>query len=660
MIRMPFKPGEGPEGSGFLPAGDGPGRAAPRAAGSQVLTSRVTLINVVATGVAVLLASVILIGVEYLTLRDNLQRDLQVQAHIVGENEASPLVFGDAAAAQGILQSLEASPAILAAEVLTVEGRVLASYRRRDSGPAWQADVRGLLPRFIDIAQDIALDGERVGSIRLRATLLPLYGRLLAYAGTTLAVALGAMLAAFLAVAKMRRRVGEAERRLHFLAHTDPVTRLPNRHSFNEQLAFAVEGSKRFHSRLALLLVDLDNFKLVNDTFGHQVGDALLAAVARRIRAVLRQSDVVCRMGGDEFGVMLDRLEATGDAGHIAEKLLDALVAPFAVGEQEVFVCASIGISFCPQDTDDPDDLIRNADTALYAAKARGKGTFEYFTPRMNEHTSRRLNLESSLRRALEREEFVLHYQPQIDIASGRVVGAEALVRWNSAERGMVSPADFIPLAEETGLIVPIGEWVLRTACIQAVEWQKAGLAPLRMAVNVSARQLDERALRPLVLAILRETGLAPRWLELEITESAVMSNAHVNAQLLRALSAEGVKLAIDDFGTGYSSMGYLRRFPIDTLKIDRSFVAELTTSADDRAIVRAVVAMSHSLGLRVLAEGVETQAQRAELQRLECDLVQGYLVSRPLPAEAFAAFLQAGAGATAAAPGAPASATAS
>ncbi|MFZ5466527.1 MAG: putative bifunctional diguanylate cyclase/phosphodiesterase [Pseudomonadota bacterium] len=614
----------------------------------ESLTSRITSINMMATGVAVLLACVILVGIESLFLRGSMLDDLRVQASIIGDNEAAPLVFGDGEAARKILHTLGASPAILEADLLAANGIPLATYRQ----PGWESGGNGgeealsafLLPPFVDIEQPIDLDGQQIGTLRLRASMRPLYRRLLVYAGSTLAIALGVMLGAFLLVSRMRRNVVHAEQRLRFLAHTDPVTRLPNRHAFNERLALAVQEAELSGESLALLMLDLDDFKLVNDSFGHPSGDVLLAEVARRLEKGLRHTDFVCRLGGDEFAVLVADPEVPGAAVHVARKILDILTtAPFLVGSEEVFASTSVGVSFFPQDAEDAHELIRNADAALYAAKARGKRTFELFSPGMNLCARERLNLEAHLRRALEHEEFVLHYQPQIEIDTGRVVGVEALVRWNSAERGMVPPNEFIPLAEESGLIVPLGEWVLRTACAQAAAWRAMGLPPLCMAVNLSARQLDGDGLERLVADVLAQTGMSPEWLELEITESALMRDAQANAELLERISSLAVRLSVDDFGTGYSSMAYLKRFPLSKLKIDRSFVTDLTTHADDRAIVSAIIAMAHTLGMQVIAEGVETEGQRDALLAMDCDLLQGYLCSRPLPAEAIPRLLAAG-----------------
>lgn len=605
--------------------------------GNLELTSKVTTLNVLAAGAAVLVASLALIALQYFSLRSALLDELGSQSRVIGDNGASALVFGDAAAARKTLSSLSSLPHIREAELLTAGGEVLAAYRQEtapEEGADWPREGHRFSLRTLDVVGSIEFDGQPVGSVRLRAGLDSLYGRLLGYAATTLAVCASALGLALLLVSRMRRVVRRAESRLHFLAHTDPVTHLPNRHAFNERLAFAAARVRQFGGSLALLAIDLDNFKLVNDTLGHQSGDVLLSRVAQRFGGILRREDVVCRTGGDEFAVILEHADREKDAAHIAGKLLGSLAAPIVVGNQEIFVAASIGISFFPADAENTEELVRNADTALYAAKGRGKGMFELFTPAMNERAHQRLSLESRLRRALERREFLLHYQPQIDLRTGRVVGVEALLRWREGGKEMIGPDRFIPIAEESGLIVPIGQWVLQEACAQVRRWIDRGLPPLRMAVNLSARQFDSPTLVQDIFSAAGAARLGPDLLELEITESALMRNTAASASTLRQLSDAGYRLSVDDFGTGYSSMSYLKRFPIDHLKIDRSFVTDLTVDKDDDAIVAAIVAMSHALGLEVVAEGVETREQYARLQELGCDLAQGYLMSRPMAAD--------------------------
>ncbi|MBI2311014.1 MAG: EAL domain-containing protein [Betaproteobacteria bacterium] len=433
-----------------------------------------------------------------------------------------------------------------------------------------------------------------------------------------------------------------AESTIRQLAYHDVLTGLPNRRLFRDRLEQAAANARRSGHSLALLYLDLDRFKNINDTLGHSVGDALLKAVADRITGTVRHEDTVARLEGDEFAILLSDIHNVENAARVAEKLARSLKQPFHVPGHELFVTASIGISLYPQDTEDLDTLNQNADLALHRAKELGDN-FGFFTADMNATVLQHLTLENSLRRALEREELVLHFQPQVDIATRRISGAEALVRWQHPDLGLIAPVRFIPLAEETGLIVPIGEWVLREACAQAQSWQREGRLPLRVAVNLSVRQFRDKGLVDTVAAVLAQTGLPPSLLELEITESMLMERSGEALEKLRQLGAMGLTIAIDDFGTGYSSLGYLKRLPIQVLKIDQSFVQDIGTDPDDRAIVSAVVALAHMLKLKVIAEGVETREQLEFLRSLSCDNLQGYLYSHPLEASAFRAMLDEG-----------------
>lgn len=425
----------------------------------------------------------------------------------------------------------------------------------------------------------------------------------------------------------------EAQQRLHFLAHHDALTALPNRLSFQEHTEQALAHAKR-HSRLiAVMFLDLDRFKVINDTLGHHVGDYLLKEIAERLKHCVREGDVVARLSGDEFTVLLDDVAALDDISPIANKIIAIFAEPFFYPGQELFTTVSIGISIFPDDGIDPQSMMQHADIAMYQAKAEGGNRFCFYTPDMDNRTNDRLELETSLRYALERDEFQLYYQPQVDIENGVIVGVEALLRWQHPKLGLVAPLDFISLLEETGLIVPVDEWVIRTACLQNIAWQQAGVPPLHMAVNLSARQFNEKNLAQRVATILSETGLPPEFLELEITENILMQETNTTINMLRDLHAHGVKLAIDDFGTGYSSLSYLQKFPIHTLKIDRSFVRDITSDADDSAIVKLIIDMAHSLKLNVIAEGVETQEQLEFLRERKCWKMQGYYFSQPKPA---------------------------
>jgi len=394
--------------------------------------------------------------------------------------------------------------------------------------------------------------------------------------------------------------------------------------------------ASRHRRMLSVLFVDLDRFKTIIDTLGHAVGDRLLRGVAERLRGCLEDGDTLARLGGDEFVVLLPQIHRADKAVRLAQKMLEVLKPSFHFGNHELHITTSIGIALYPYDGEDPDTLLKNADTALYRAKEQGRNNYQLYTPAMNARAFERLALENSLRKALERREFQLHYQPQVSLQTGRVTGMEALLRWQHPDLGLVYPAEFIPLAEETGLIVALGEWGIRTACIQNQAWQRAGLPPMSVAVNLSARQFQHHNLVETIDRILKETQMDPRWLELEITETIAMQNADYTIVVLRELKGMGIQISMDDFGTGYSSLSYLKKFPIDTLKIDQSFVRDMTTDASDAAIAKAVIILAHSLKLKVVAEGVESSEQESFLREYECDAYQGFLFSNPLPAPLF------------------------
>jgi diguanylate cyclase (GGDEF)-like protein/PAS domain S-box-containing protein len=430
-----------------------------------------------------------------------------------------------------------------------------------------------------------------------------------------------------------------AEARISYLATRDPLTELPNRVLFNDRLEQGIVAARRSGQSLALLFIDLDRFKNINDSLGHQIGDLLLREVAERMQGCIRKGDTLSRLGGDEFVVTLEGLEQAEDAAQVAAKIIKTLSRPCEIAGHTLNTSCSIGISIYPLDADDDRALMKNADTAMYHAKERGRNNYQFFSPEMNVRAVERHTLETALRAALERQEFTLYYQPLVDMRGGKIVGVEALLRWQHPQRGVLSPVTFMAVAEESGLIEPIGQWVLRTACQRAKAWLDSGYPALKVAVNISAREL----IRPREFArgisrILSSTGLDPRSLELEMTESLLIQNAEENIAVLRRLGDEGVRIAVDDFGKGYSSLSYLRQLPIDALKIDRSFVRDIERDSEDVAIIRAIVAMAHSLGLQVTAEGVETRGQLDALARLGCDEYQGYLFSRPLPAVEIAA----------------------
>ncbi|WP_027473953.1 bifunctional diguanylate cyclase/phosphodiesterase [Curvibacter gracilis] len=501
-------------------------------------------------------------------------------------------------------------PAEVAAEMSRQEAETLNSLqqRRRES------------------VQDIA-DGSRRSYEHISTPVLDSSGQLVGVAG----------------VARDITQIRRDEERIRDLAAHDALTALPNRTQLHQRLTQALALTVGEQAGIALMFLDLDHFKNINDTLGHDVGDELLKQVAQRLRANLDARDTVSRQGGDEFIVLLQQATGPAQVAQIAQRLIEVVSKPFQVGRHELQVGVSIGISTYPGDGVDIGSLLKNADTAMYQAKAAGGGAYQFFTAEMNAHIMVRVALENSLRQAIRNQEFELHYQPQVDGASGELLGLEALIRWNHPEQGPISPARFIPIAEEAYLINPIGEWVLREACRQARAWMDQGLAPRVVAVNLSAVQFRQQNLVDQVARALQESGLEARWLELEITESAFIHNTERIIELLAQLRGLGVKLSVDDFGTGYSSLGYLKRLPFDKIKIDQSFVRDLPGSADDAAITRAIIGIAGSLHKEVIAEGVETAEQREFLLRQGCLHMQGYFFARPMPARALEAWLRAG-----------------
>jgi diguanylate cyclase (GGDEF)-like protein len=411
---------------------------------------------------------------------------------------------------------------------------------------------------------------------------------------------------------------------------------------FNQSLSHALARAKRHCGRAAVMFLDLDRFKTINDTLGHEAGDAMLTGIAQRLRKVTREVGVVARLGCDEFVVLLEQFRDNDDLGLVAKRILQELDAPIDCAGHALHATASIGVSVCPEGGSDAESQLKCADIAMYRTKQEGRNTFRFCSASMSANSVERLSLENQLREAVAREEFLLHYQPKAELPGGRITGVEALIRWNNPVRGMMPPGEFIPLAEESGLILPIGRWALRTACLQGRAWQMEGLPQMRIAVNLSAYQLTPD-LPAEFEAALNAAGIDAGWLEIEVTESMVMRNPGQSARILEGLRELGVHIAMDDFGNGYSSLGALKQLPLDTLKVDRSLVRDLPDDAGDNAICRAIIAMAHALKLKVVAEGVETEAQRDFLRGIGCDEIQGYLLSRPLPAVDVSAFIRAG-----------------
>ncbi len=442
-----------------------------------------------------------------------------------------------------------------------------------------------------------------------------------------------------------RQRV---EEKIRYQAMHDLLTGLPNRTLFNEQLSVSLTQACNSQSMLAVMFLDLDRFNTINDTLGHAVGDRLLQEVAKRLSSCLRQNDILARWGGDEFTLLVSQTNSADEVAKIAQRILNVLKPAFnlegysqACRSTSLHISSSIGITLYPQDGEDAETLLRNADAALHRAKQQGRNNFQFYTAAMNSQACELLVLENELHHALQRREFVVYYQPQVNTTTGEITGMEALVRWQHPKFGLVAPDKFIPLAEETGLIVPIGEWVLKTACAQNKAWQDAGLSPLRVAVNLSVRQFQQPLLLNIVAQTLQETGLSPQFLELEITETIAMHNVELTKAILSELHQMGVYLSIDDFGTGYCSLGYLKQFPLHTLKIDKSFVRDLATDPQNAGIINAIMMLGRGFNLRVIAEGVETEAEKDCLRSFQCEEMQGYLSSPPLPAEEATKLLQ-------------------
>jgi len=444
----------------------------------------------------------------------------------------------------------------------------------------------------------------------------------------------GGMISHYVSTGKNISERMRVQERLHYMAHHDSLTKLPNRNLFMDRLRQAMARA-RWHKRLiAVMFLDLDHFKTINDSLGHIIGDQLLVQLTQRFSSGVRAGDTVARFGGDEFAILLDDIASEKDISQLAKKLLDSMISPFAVQGHELFMTASIGVSIFPNDAEDPETLLRNADVAMYRAKDMGRNNYQFYSNEMSARAFERLTMENSLRHALKREEFFLLYQPQVEIRSRRIVGVEALLRWQHPELGLVLPSDFIPLLEETGFIVEVGDWVLHHALKQAVDWNHAGFDFLKVSINLSSRQFNNPDFISLLQSVVMNAGLEPQNIELELTESMLMRSASKTISALNSISQFGISIAVDDFGTGYSSLNYLRRFPISTLKIDSSFIRDVTRDEDDRAIATAIIVMAQCLNLIVIAEGVETEEQSAFLQRLDCNQIQGNIFSPPVSAD--------------------------
>ncbi|MFB9289654.1 putative bifunctional diguanylate cyclase/phosphodiesterase [Pseudoduganella plicata] len=589
--------------------------------------------QLVGVALALLFAGAILLAYEWVSLRAALVDETQMQAAIVADNVAGSLMFGDRQAAGEMLVSLRKADHLRSAALYGRDGALFARFTSPTRGA--REGLEELVPALGEVAvtHPVAYRGQALGRLELVTGTDRILTGMLRYAGLLALASLGGVLVVAAVMRRTRIRVAAAEQELNYLANTDPVTGLANRRATYRWLEQAIEARRKTGDQggqLAVLLIDLDNFKVVNDTAGHAAGDVLLRQVASALASIMRSTDLVGRIGGDEFAVIAP--VADGDAAAvIGQKILTVLRTPFLLETGEVFATASLGLCLFPQDAPGMTEMLSSADAALYRAKNAGRNRLASFVPEMTLATQRRALLEAELRRAIEQHALVPYYQPQFDCRTGAMVGVEALLRWPHPQRGFVPPMEFIPVAEDTGLIVELGRWVLQRACDDAVAWDRAGAPPLTVAVNVSARQLKEKCFLDDVLTALHRSGLPPDRLELELTESLLMEDMEGAVAFMHAVRAAGVRLSIDDFGTGYSSLAYLQSFPINQLKVDRTFVQSLPVAG--HTIATAVIALARGFGLSVIAEGVERPEQLEWLRAAGCDYAQGFLLGRPMPA---------------------------
>jgi diguanylate cyclase (GGDEF)-like protein len=580
------------------------------------------------------LAFAVLLATHYWLLREEFNAGIAAKLHITASRLNQTDSVRDGEAARLALQSLKDVPAITGAALYDADGRLIAGYASEaNSTPPTLEKLRESAWLDSNWQQALEYQNEARGSLVVRANMRDLFKRLAWFGGIGLASMLISLSVTWKAFTSLRRQVSDTELDLKRMAWYDPVTKLPNRNLFQQRLRDALDAAKTRRQHVAVLFIDLDNFKLVNDTLGHDAGDILLITISERLRGLLRTGDTVCRMGGDEFVILLHPAERH-DAQTVAVRALETVAHPVAVYEQQVYVGASIGIACYPDDGLDAVALLRCADTAMYQAKESGRNTFQFYTPAMNLKALQQFAIETSLRQALEKNEMLLYYQPLVDVGTRAILGVEALLRWKSAEFGTFASGDFIAIAEQSGLINPLGAWALNEACRQMRAWRDAGLGDLTVSVNLSPRQFHTGDMVDLVRNALSNNGLEPGMLELEITESVLIKGNTEAIDKLNELGRMGVKLAIDDFGTGYSSLSYLKRLPIHRLKIDKSFVRESHIDPDDAAIATAIIGMAKGLGIGVTAEGVENEAQLAFLKQAGCQIVQGYYFGTPLPAD--------------------------
>lgn len=597
----------------------------------------------IAVMLGLVLSIAFLVFVEYLSLRQQLADQLKEQLQIVSDNVAASILFMDKLAAKQILSSMEVNPDIDSAVIFDANNATFAFYvsrgvnrsehrvkMMREQTVTTETLSETLTETYIDIP--IFSEAHKIGYIHAVANLKRLYQHLIWYGCSTAFVL---MLTVGIAITILRRltlAVEEANQKIGYIQSNDPITLLPNRKAFLEYLETKL-GQMAEDKSLGILMFDMDDFRVVNDTLGHHVGDFLLSMVSQRLQLKFGRETLIFRVGGDEFALIVEQLPQQPRLVKTAQRIIDTFSIPFTIENRNLYFSVSVGACLYPQDASNAANLLQAAEVAMYSAKRLGKAQFQLFSSEMHERNRERLGIESELRDALDQGQFELYYQPQYHLNSGELVGAEALIRWKHPQRGMVSPISFIPIAEETGLIVPIGDWVIRTASAQLKQWLDQGLKPIRVSINLSARQFREAGLIDKFANTLVETDIPPELLELEITESILMDDINLTVKLLEALRLMGVHLAIDDFGTGYSSLSYLKRFPVSRIKIDRSFIQDIPQDSDDVAITLATIHMAHSLGLEVVAEGVETKAQREFLKSYQCEIAQGYLFSKPVDA---------------------------
>ncbi|HWA36753.1 MAG TPA: EAL domain-containing protein [Burkholderiales bacterium] len=627
--------------------------------------TRMFMISLSVIATALLVTMVVLTLQDYYTRRQEFFQDAHTQARVVRENVTAAVSFGDSTAATEILASLRASDDVVEAAVYRNAG-LLAAYSRDGAAtgflPAMAAPGERIAGDVLEVVEPVLVNNAVAGAVLVRTDMRRLSQNLRRYGISALVLFCATLGSAALLLARMRRTMVRAEKDLEYLAHFDSLTRLPNRNGFTEILRHALARAERAGSRAALLFVDLDDFKLVNDTLGHTAGDELLAAVAKRVRARLRSGDTVSRLGGDEFTILLEQIGSADQAGSVARDIVAELSRAFTVRGQNVYIGASVGICLYPDDARSAADMIRNADTAMYRAKESGKKRSAFFIEGMTREQQARFAIENGLREALRSGGLRLVYQPQVELATRRLCGFEALMRWDHPEYGPLGPGHYLRIAESSDLIEELGAWVLREACAQGARWRAAGLPAVTVAVNIAVRQLQRKGLADEVRQALENAGLPAGYLEIEVTESGLMDNPERVAQTLQSLRASGVHVSIDDFGTGYSSLAYLKRLPVERLKIDKSFIRDIDRSSDDASIAQAVIALAGTLRLQTIAEGVETEAVAQRLRELGCWGAQGFHFSPPLRPEEAEQYLRAslhGARATALPDAPPASAAA-